>query len=306
MSRISNLIQDGKWYIGNLHAHSTISDGLTPPALLAGMYHSNGYDFMAITDHRVYGIHEELSASDFLVLPGVELDVVVPGTNITHHIVGIGIPGENKYDHGHRFEYDRAKTKANKLIRQLRDNGNIAIYAHPAWSLATMESYDGIEGICGMEIYNTGCQYEGMTGRADAYYDRALWSGKKQLCFATDDTHQRQKDYFGGFIAVKAAAFSQKSIIDAILSGSFVASQGPRITEFYIEDGRAVVECTPCRAIAVMGDNIRAAGVNSLSEPVTRFEYGLNGKESYIRAQCEDYSGKLAWTQPIWLSNNIK
>lgn len=302
MSKISNLIEDGKWYIGNLHTHSTISDGLTPPALLAGMYRNNGYDFLAITDHRKYGIHEDLSTSDFLMLSGVELDVVVPGTHITHHIVGIGIPGENKYEHGHRFEYDGGKTEANELIKQLRDNGNIAIYAHPAWSLVTMESYDSIEGAMGMEIYNTGCQYEGLTGRGDAYYDRALWSVKKQFCFATDDSHQHQKDYFGGFIAVKSAAFTQKAIMDAIQAGSFIASQGPRITQFYIENNVAVVECTPCRTIAVMGDNIRAAGVNSLSEPVTRFEYGLNGGEKYIRAQCEDYSGKVAWTQPIYLS----
>ncbi|HEU5194585.1 MAG TPA: PHP-associated domain-containing protein [Methylomirabilota bacterium] len=36
---------------GNLHAHTTFSDGVRSPAALLEEYESRGYDFLAITDH---------------------------------------------------------------------------------------------------------------------------------------------------------------------------------------------------------------------------------------------------------------
>jgi predicted metal-dependent phosphoesterase TrpH len=37
---------------GNLHAHTTFSDGIRSPAALLAEYESRGYDFLAITDHE--------------------------------------------------------------------------------------------------------------------------------------------------------------------------------------------------------------------------------------------------------------
>ncbi len=36
---------------GNLHAHTTFSDGVLPPGELIARYEALGYDFLAITDH---------------------------------------------------------------------------------------------------------------------------------------------------------------------------------------------------------------------------------------------------------------
>ena len=37
---------------GNLHAHTTFSDGVRAPAALVSEYEALGYDFLAITDHE--------------------------------------------------------------------------------------------------------------------------------------------------------------------------------------------------------------------------------------------------------------
>jgi predicted metal-dependent phosphoesterase TrpH len=37
---------------GNLHAHTTFSDGVRTPAALVQEYETRGYDFLAITDHE--------------------------------------------------------------------------------------------------------------------------------------------------------------------------------------------------------------------------------------------------------------
>ncbi len=64
---------------GNLHAHSTFSDGHYAVEEVIARYRALGYDFLAITDHddRVtedYWLHLPLSDRGLIVLPGIELD----------------------------------------------------------------------------------------------------------------------------------------------------------------------------------------------------------------------------------------
>src|SRR2546422_9431321 len=40
------------WLRGNLHAHTTYSDGVKTPQDLLAEYEALGYDFLAITDHE--------------------------------------------------------------------------------------------------------------------------------------------------------------------------------------------------------------------------------------------------------------
>ncbi len=80
MNRISTLRPDGQWFKGNTHAHTCLSDGILTPDELVSRYASHGYSFTAITDHRRCGVHEGLNRQDFLVLPGVKLDVGLDGS----------------------------------------------------------------------------------------------------------------------------------------------------------------------------------------------------------------------------------
>ena len=44
--------KEGKtWYKGNLHLHTTVSDGVKTPEEAYELYRSRGYDFIARTDH---------------------------------------------------------------------------------------------------------------------------------------------------------------------------------------------------------------------------------------------------------------
>ena len=63
---------------GNLHAHTTFSDGVLPPERLIAEYEKLGYDFLAITDHDdliTEGYWEALAklAPKLLLFLGVEL-----------------------------------------------------------------------------------------------------------------------------------------------------------------------------------------------------------------------------------------
>ncbi|HWP35655.1 MAG TPA: PHP domain-containing protein, partial [Thermodesulfobacteriota bacterium] len=63
---------------GNLHTHTTFSDGLLPVEEIVARYRALGYDFVAITDHDTaikpaYWSAIPRSTPDFLIFAGVEL-----------------------------------------------------------------------------------------------------------------------------------------------------------------------------------------------------------------------------------------
>ena len=60
--RISAFPDEGRWLRGNLHAHTTLSDGLVPPEQQAADYRAMGYDFLSVTDHNVMHKLQELGA----------------------------------------------------------------------------------------------------------------------------------------------------------------------------------------------------------------------------------------------------
>jgi predicted metal-dependent phosphoesterase TrpH len=69
----------GRFYRGNLHTHSTRSDGALPPEAVVEAYQRQGYDFIALTDHFLdsFGFPitdtRALRAADFTTLIGAEL-----------------------------------------------------------------------------------------------------------------------------------------------------------------------------------------------------------------------------------------
>lgn len=81
----------GNWYKGNLHLHTTDSDGFLSDEDVIKRYAEEGYDFISITDHwKVYQQNGCRSNSPLLVLEGIELDGCdEKGANL--HVLAIGV-----------------------------------------------------------------------------------------------------------------------------------------------------------------------------------------------------------------------
>ncbi|MBO5110273.1 MAG: hypothetical protein J6D21_06100 [Clostridia bacterium] len=79
-------------YMGDLHMHTFRSDGRQAPAVVAANYRKFGYDFMAMTDHRVYYASLEAIRAyadvplDFTLFAGEEIHF----TKDPVHIVNFG------------------------------------------------------------------------------------------------------------------------------------------------------------------------------------------------------------------------
>ncbi len=296
------LYHEGTFKKGNLHTHSTRSDGINTPEEIAAHYRKKGYDFLAITDHWVYGTHENLNRQDFLVFPGTELDIELPGRK-DHHLVGFGLPESNRIPDGYTFEEERKGNTlctAERIIEYFGQRGNVTIYGHPYWSKVDSTDIKYLQGMIGMEIYNHGAEIEGNNGNSETYFDHFLFVRNRIFCFATDDAHDLGENSLGGFIMVKTKDFSHKGILQALTDGSFYASNGPLIHDFYVEDKTAKIVCDPCQDIYFQTPH-RVSHLFSEEQKLTYGEFALNGDEEYVRVTVKNRRGQKAWTQPIWL-----
>ena len=88
----------GRFWRGNLHTHSTLSDGVLPPAEVCRRYAAEGYDFIALTDHFVgcygYPIADTLPfrRAGFTTILGAELHSGAMANGELWHILAVGLP----------------------------------------------------------------------------------------------------------------------------------------------------------------------------------------------------------------------
>ena len=79
----------------------------------------------------------------------------------------------------------------NAYIKERTEAGFLCCYNHPYWSLQNYDDYKDFEGLWAMEIYNHGCEHDGLYGFNPQSYDEMLRSGQKLFTVATDDLRVR-------------------------------------------------------------------------------------------------------------------
>ena len=295
---------EGKWFKGNIHSHTTVSDGTVDPAQQAADYKAQGYDFLALTDHNVMLTHAQLSSEDFLMLPGWERDIPITERVKCIHVVGL-FPADTPDD----AKVSRPKGNPDEmsmqdLLDQMRGENAFTVIAHPLWSRMEPEEVRSLTNYDAIEVFNTGTECLCHAGRADVYWDMLLRDGKRVLAIACDDTHGKDKkpDRFGGFVMVNARALTKEAILDALKRGNYYSSCGPEIHEFTVEDGKVHVKCSPCEEIHEVTYPPRGKAHFALGgEMLTELTYTLKGGESYVRVECVDSKGKPAWSNAIFM-----
>lgn len=303
---MKGLNTSGNWYKGNLHCHTTNSDGKLTPEETVERYKSKGWSFLALTDHQHYSHLSQLGSEDFLILPGTELAVINPNPVRIYHILGIGKEpcGENNaFGNGEYIETPEWKgiCTPQEYINRIIESNNLAVFCHPNWSRLELSDFLDLSGYFALEIFNYGCEIESHTGLSIDYWDSLLRRGRKIWGVATDDAHHILEDRCGGWICVNSPSLLQKDIITSIIEGNFYASSGPEIFEFNVNGNEVYVSCSPVSAIHFV--TYEHMGYSKISkEPTTEATYKLRGDEKYVRIECVDEHGNTAWSNPIFLS----
>ncbi len=323
MSEKINLLPEaGHFYKANLHCHTVDSDGRLTHEEVKAEYQKRGYRIVAYTDHRKYGWHKELCDREFVALAAMEVDInehfKVPGDFSrvkTYHINLYDAMPEKYQEEKQRSPLPERKyydmDYINDYIRKMKAYGFFACYNHPYWSLQNYKDYKGLRGFWGMEIYNYGCDLDGMYGFHPQSYDEMLRLGNRLFCVAADDNHNAfpfedpLSDSFGGFTMVKAPELTYGAVTEALLNGNFYSSMGPEIHGLSVEDGVLKVETSPVDKIFVMtqGRNCyREAAVPG--QTISGGSFSLNGTEGYIRVQIRDREGRYACSNAYEMRGN--
>ena len=289
----------GNWYKGNLHTHTNNSDGELSLEEVVGGYRKHNYDFLAITDHNKVTEVEEYSRKDFLLLPGVEIDVDKSSLETPYHLLGINIEKEVEVSPEVKT---RQQLKVQDGIDFLKENGCMVILAHPYWSGLTMEELSSLKGQLGIEVYNFACLREIGKGLSSVYWDALLAKGKLNWGFAVDDAHFRHADAYRGWIMVKAAILNKESIISSIKKGLFYSSSGPKIKEVNFDGKRIYVHTSPVKTISFICDNSKGRSIwEEGGKELSEAEFEFKGKEKYLRIECIGKNGETVWTNSLFL-----
>ena len=272
------------WYRGNLHTHTTESDGDSSPADVVRWYGEHGYDFLVITDHnKVTAVHDD----NLLLIPGEEVTDRFAKKPL--HVNAIGVTKVVTPQHG-----DSIPATLQHDVDAVREAGGIAEINHPnfGWAFGADEM-KRVNGFTLLEIASghplVNMQGGGGVDSVEAMWDALLRSGKHVYAVGVDDAHHfhcdaKVNDYAPpgkAWIVVRAEKLDQESILDAIRHGDFYASTGVMLDSIDFDGKELHVK-------------IHEDGYSKYRTTIVR-------DTNYIRARVDDSNGHSAWTQPVFL-----
>ena len=279
---------DAIWLKGNLHTHTTDSDGQASPDEMIARYAELGYDFLAISDHDTLGDVAEFDARGIVIIPAVE--VCGEHRHILHVNAKSVIP---------------ASDDLQATIDAINASGGLAVLCHPNW----LQQYDhftynqllSLNGYLGIEIFNGTCINQPGNHLATDKWDRLLGEGKGIWGLASDDAHTLGQAGCGWVVA-KCAERSVEAICNALSAGSFYCSSGVTIDEISCQGAELTVHSPDAQAMAVISDYSQRV----YHTDGGRLEFDASEVAgSYIRVECYGRGGTRAWTQPIALTGGL-
>ena len=303
---LSAFTAPGRFWRGNLHTHSTRSDGVLDPAEVCRRYRAEGYDFMALTDHFIglygYPIVDTVPFRDvgFTTLPGAELHSGPMLNGDLWHILAVGLPADfTPPDTPHFGVIDGMETGPEIAARAVAAGAFVAI-AHPQWSGLTLADARSMTAAHAVEIYNHGCAVGADRADGFAIADLLLSEGRSLNMVATDDAHFTEPDHFGGWVMVKAVENEPDALLAALKAGDFYSTQGPELRSVRVTDEMVEVDCSAVMTVIVQGHATAAKAVQGQS--LTRATVPLDrlSGSPWLRVTVIDAAGKRAWSNPIW------
>lgn len=291
----------GRFLKGNIHTHSTLSDGKRTPEHVCATYREAGYDFLALTDHFMekYGWPladtRAFRTHGFTTILGAELHAPATALGELWHILAVGLPLD--------FAPNAPGETGPDLAARALAAGAFVAIPHPGWYALTTEDANSIAGAHAVEVYNHTSQLR--TERGDGVYlaDQLLAQGRRIGLIAVDDAHFACDDAFGGWLMVKAEANEPEALLAALKAGRFYATQGPVIEDIAWDADHVEIRCSEAASIMVLGRGSRAAqsvapGQRGACLPTA----ALRAAGPFARVVVADAAGRRAWSNPHILS----
>lgn len=279
-------LSGGRWLRGNLHTHTTASDGKRPHQEVIDDYAARGYGFLMISDHDVYTGPEDYAKFDsrgMVLIPGNEVTARGPHllhVNADRRIAPYGL--------------------RQGVINQINRTQGFCIVNHPNWA----KNFDHCSALrmnewmdyVGVEIFNGVCLRQEGSAYALGKWDIVLNDCRQIWGFANDDSHWAEGDVELGWNVAYVKEKSVAGVCAALKAGQFYPSTGIVITSIEVEGNRVrVVTENATRMVALRELGRRIAVVDDKA-----IEFTAPDDATYVRVECLGDREKFAWTQPFF------
>lgn len=315
-----------QYYKGNLHCHSTFSDGSMTVEEIKKAYVDQGYSVLAFTDHEHLIDNSHLTDDGFLAITACEVAIKEFAEQSTLKKLDMKVCHLNFYAlDPHNIEtpcyshvYDHFKTNPmvhdriqvpeksyvrsygadgiNEMIRIATEQGFLVAYNHPQWSLESARDYLGYQGLWAIEIFNTRAWRGGCFEYDVIAYNDFLRDGHPMACIMGDDNHNID-DCFGGYVMINAEKLEYNEIMTALKEHRFYASTGPQIYRLFVEDGVARISVQAGCIVAFSTGTRRTEQKETPKEDgIYEVTFPYTKDDIYIRFDVIDEKGRRANT----------
>jgi len=304
--------QQGRWYKGNTHTHTTNSDGDSPPEYVASWYRDHDYDFLVLSDHNVFTNPATLASlvdSSFLLIPGEEVTSRFEGHPI--HVNGLNLPGLVE---ARTAESLVATLQAN--VDAVREVDGVPHVNHPnfEWAFGATELAQLRDDRL-LEIWNGHPTVHNAGGGGvpgmEAVWDALLSGGKRIYGIAVDDAHHFQGEFARdranpgrGWVVVRAPGLDALALMSSLEAGRFYASTGPVLDDVVVTPTTLEIRIGERSTFKHTTAFIGAGGRVLLVSPDNPAVFELTGDVGYVRARVTDSGGYSAWTQPVFVTRD--
>jgi hypothetical protein len=280
-------LNGGTWLKGNLHAHTTNSDGHRPMQRVIDVYAGLGHEFLMLSDHDRFTSPADLANADargMVLIPGTEISA--NGPHLLH--VGAGGPVEPNADR-------------QQVIDDIGKAGGFAVYNHPNWFArfdhCPQKVLEESEGYAGIEIYNWVISRLPGSEYATDRWDMLLSTGKHAWGFANDDSHRADGEDGHGWNVAYVRERSPAGVIGALAAGRFYASTGVVIRDISVDGaGIEIITENAQKIVAYRDNGVRFAQVDGAAIAVE-----VPQETAYVRFECWGAGESFAWTQPFFV-----
>ncbi len=293
---VSNPYADVDWatfgtFKGNLHTHTTNSDGGQIPSAVLDGYQAQNYDFLAVTDHNF---------------------VTYPWTSYGRDPVVVGMTdiSGNELSSGHHTVslfsgYASSSADQTTLLSGVAAAGGLSFFAHPGRYAETAQWYANhylAQPTCiGQEIYNQGDRYPGDRVKWDQVLsilmpNRPVWG------FSNDDSHAASHIGLNRTYLL-APSVSHTDARTALETGAFFSTYSTSSTHVPPMLTNVVVDAV-AGTITVRGTGYTQVRWISQGTQVATGEaldlLNTSGVAKYVRAELHGAEG-IAYSNPFGL-----
>ena len=270
---------------GNLHAHTTESDGKRSPQDVVDDYAARGYDFLMISDHDKLTHPSRVDGRGMVMIPGNEISA--KGPHLLHINAKTLIPPQE----------DRQK-----VIDAINEEKSYAVLNHPNWqdhfNHCPQEKLDAWKGYIGIEVYNGVIRRLTGSPLATDRWDRLLGAGRRMWGFANDDSHD-DIDVELAWNMVQAKSRTVEGVVSAMVAGSFYGTTGIILDRIEVQGRTIHVSSKNAERMVVVSD----FGKRECQIDRGELTFHVPPDKGYSYLRVEAYGGpeQMAWTQPFFI-----